>query len=94
MSKNEYELLKKLGLFDPVKQGVLILIVSGLLFASMLVLNADYKWTYSAPPNCHALYYRCDGVIGLGFNMAEWAIFSFIGVAIGLVRIFVINSKK
>lgn len=30
----------------------------------------------------------------LGLNMSEWAIISFIGTAIGLVRIFVLNGKN
>jgi hypothetical protein len=93
VSENQYELLNKLGLLDPTKQGILAIISSVLVFFSMRVLNDGYKWSYTPSSDCLSAFFRCDGVIGLGFNMSEWAVFSFIGVAVGLVRIFVINSK-
>lgn len=91
--KEDQDVLERLGLLEPRKQGILIIIVSVLTFFSMLVLNGNYVWNYSPEPMCIPTRLRCDGVIGLGLNMAEWAVVSFIGVSVGLVRIFVINSK-
>jgi hypothetical protein len=79
--------LKSMG---PTKQGLFIIIVSALLFFSMLSLNGNTPWTYSSP----SYLGPWEGLIGMGLNMASWSIISFIGIAIGLVRILVFNGKK
>jgi len=93
MNEGFNEVLEKLGLLDPIKQGILVLILSGLLFISMLILNGDVPWSYKAPSNCYSELMRCGGLIGLGLNMTSWAIISCIGFSLGLIRIFVVNIK-
>jgi len=67
------------------KQGVLIIVISSLVFFSTIAINGSYSWstTYG------------DSVGGMtGVPMKIWAIISFIGVAIGILRIFVFNKKR
>lgn len=93
MDKELINLLDKLGLLQPKKQGLLIIILSVLLFICMLLLNGDYRWTYEPIEPCLEGIGRCHGIMGWGLNMAEWGVICAIGIAFGLVRIYIINSK-
>lgn len=98
MNDQKLNVIEKIRSLGATKQGVFIIIVSSLLFLSMLILNGNTLWNYSAPiPTSDYMKslspYNYSGVVGFGLNMSKWAIISLVGVAAGLVRIFVINKK-
>jgi len=86
MNHENGNLVEQIKSMSSTKQGIFIIIISMLLFFSMYILNDNRPWDYPLS--------QYSGVVGFGLSMSKWAVISFIGIAIGLIRIFVINGKN
>lgn len=75
---NDNKIINKIKSLKPLKQGVLIIVLSLTLFFSMLAIDGSSRWGSKYAGNT---------------MMTVWSIISTIGIAVALLRIFVFNGN-